>query len=143
MEDFVGAGSSLKQLSLARVRDVDLSEAVTVAAGSPAADAIATAEAKRATGVVVLDDRHRPVDWIRVRQLHRLERVPTTLNEDLATLDEGATLNDALDTMLTSTFGSAVVTGERDRYLGMIDFETVTHHMRVVEEAAHEAVEQQ
>jgi osmoprotectant transport system ATP-binding protein len=36
-----------------------------------------------------------------------------------------ATLNDALDTMLVSSAGAALVTGKRDRFLGVIDVETV------------------
>ncbi|WP_051217943.1 ABC transporter ATP-binding protein [Nocardioides insulae] len=141
VEDFVGAGSTLKQLSLTRVRDVDLSQGVTARAGDPADPVLAEARAQRATGVVVLDRRNRPIDWIRLRQLKPGSTVPSRVDEDLTTLDEDATLNDALDTMLTSSFGSAVVTGERDRYLGLIDFDTVVSHMRAVEESAQEAVD--
>ena len=43
---------------------------------------------------------------------------PRRATEDLINLDRRATLNDALDTMLTNSHGGAVVTGDRDEYLG-------------------------
>jgi osmoprotectant transport system ATP-binding protein len=62
--------------------------------------------------------------------------------ENLLTLDEGATLNDALDTMLTAAHSKVIVTGDRDRYLGVLDFESVTEHMRQAEQDAAERAEQ-
>jgi osmoprotectant transport system ATP-binding protein len=38
--------------------------------------------------------------------------------------------------MLTSSHGGAVVTGERDQYLGVVGFSAVTDHMRSLEEEA-------
>jgi osmoprotectant transport system ATP-binding protein len=52
--------------------------------------------------------------------------VPAPSQEtDLVTIDRRATLNDALDTMLVSSHGCAVVTGRRDEYLGVVDFQAV------------------
>ena len=82
--------------------------------------------------MVVLDDQERPTAWPWLRQLkgdtiHAGE-------EDLINLDHRATLNDALDTMLTNSHGGAVVTGDRDRYLGVVDFASVTDFMRTQQE---------
>jgi osmoprotectant transport system ATP-binding protein len=52
----------------------------------------------------------------------------------MVTLDRRATLNDALDTMLSSSHGAAVVTGRRDEYLGVINFDAVTEFIRAAEE---------
>ncbi|HET8602781.1 MAG TPA: ABC transporter ATP-binding protein [Marmoricola sp.] len=133
VEDFVGAGSSLKQLSLARVSEIALSHPTTATVGESAAEVLRRAEANGDTAVVVLDDRHRPVSWPTLRQLRRLDTVVEGDRETLVDLDERATLNDALDTMLTSSHAGAVVTGQRDQYLGVIDFDAVTEHMRSVE----------
>ncbi|MCM3514508.1 ABC transporter ATP-binding protein [Nocardioides sp. P86] len=141
VSDFVGSGSTLKQLSLARVNEVDLRETVTARIGEPTADAVQRAEAAGERSVIVLDDRDRPRGWPWLRQLKGDRIVEPT--EDLVTVDERSTLNDALDTMLTSSHGAAVVTGDRDRYIGIVTFDTVTDHMRLledraVEERAHE-----
>ena len=69
-----------------------------------------------------------------LRQLRGEQIVEPT--EDLIDIDERATLNDALDTMLTNSHGAAIVTGSRDQYLGVVDFAAVTDHMRMLEEQA-------
>jgi osmoprotectant transport system ATP-binding protein len=106
------------------------------------AEVISRAEANGDTAVVVLDSRSRPVSWPTLRQLRRHQTVVDGNRETLVDLDERATLNDALDTMLTSSHGGAVVTGSRDQYLGVIDFTAVTEHMRAVERQLQEAASQ-
>jgi osmoprotectant transport system ATP-binding protein len=138
VEDFVGAGSSLKQLSLSRVSEIDLSHPTTATVGEATAEVIQRAEANGDKAVVVLDSRSRPCSWPTVRQLRRQQTVGEGDRNTLVDLDERATLNDALDTMLTSSHGGAVVTGRRDQYLGVIDFEAVTEHMRAVERQLQE-----
>ena len=92
----------------------------------------ARAEANGDHAVVVLDDQERPTAWPWLRQL-KGETIHAG-EEDLINLDHRATLNDALDTMLTSSHGGAVVTGDRDRYLGVVDFTAVTDHMQAQQE---------
>ena len=135
--DFVGAGSSLKQLSLARISEIELRHPTTATIGESTAEVKARAEANGDQAVVVLDDQNRPTAWPWLRQLkggtiHAGE-------EDLINLDHRATLNDALDTMLTSSHAGAVVTGDRDSYLGVVDFTAVTDYMKVQQAAAAEA----
>ncbi len=134
--DFVGAGSSLKSLSLARVAEVELQTPTTVRIGEATAEAKARAEAAGDKAVIVLDDRGRPVGWPWLRQLKGDTIVEPT--EDLVNIDHRATLNDALDTMLSSSHGGAVVTGDRDQYLGVVDFRAVTQHVQAMEEQAGE-----
>ena len=139
VSDFVGSGSTLKQLSLARVSEIELSPWTTARVGDDAGEACARAQAAGHHGVVVLDERGRPLGWPWLRQLRHTERIPAYDPERLNTLDSRATLNDALDTMLTSSHGGAIVTGDRDQFLGVIDFASVTDHMRLLEQQAAEA----
>ena len=138
VEDFVGAGSSLKQLSLSRISEIELSHPTTAKVGERSAEVITRAEAAGDVAVVVLDSRNRPVSWPTLRQLRRSDTIVSDERHTLVDLDERATLNDALDTMLTSSHGGAVVTGRRDQYLGVIDFTAVTEHMRAVERQLQE-----
>ncbi len=80
----------------------------------------ARAEANRDRAVVVLDDRDRPRGWPWLRQL-KGETVFEPVGE-LDTIDQGATLNDALDTMLTNSHDGVIITGDRDMFLGIADF---------------------
>jgi len=136
VDDFVGSGSALKQLTLSRVTELELTQRTTAKVGEPSREAIARAERAGDAAVVVLDARNRPVAWRFLRQLRRYDTVQDGDRESLVTLDERATLNDALDTMLTSSHGGAIVCGDRDEYLGVIDFDAVTDHMRSVEREA-------
>lgn len=135
--DFVGAGSSLKQLSLSRISEVELRSPTTARIGEPTADARARAEANGDRAVVVLDEHDRPTAWPWLRQL-KGETIHAG-EEDLINLDHRATLNDALDTMLTNSHGGAVVTGDRDRYIGVVDFAAVTDYMRAQQERLEDA----
>jgi osmoprotectant transport system ATP-binding protein len=136
VDDFVGSGSALKQLTLTRVNDLELARRTTATIGERSADVIARAEQAGDPAVVVLDQRSRPVAWRFLRQLRRFDTVQDGDREALVTLDSRATLNDALDTMLTSSHAGAIVCGNRDEFLGIVDFDSVTEHMRAIEEEA-------
>ncbi|PWN01508.1 ABC transporter [Nocardioides silvaticus] len=132
--DFVGAGSSLKALSLARVSDLELRQPTTARVGESTAEVRERAEANGDTAVVVIDERGRPRGWPWVRQLKGETIVVPDL--ELNDVDERSTLNDALDTMLSSNHGAAIVTGDRGQYLGIVDFAAVTEQIRAMEEQA-------
>ena len=123
--DFVGAGATLKQLTLTRVADVDLLQVTTAEAGSDAAAAVARARAAGDDYVVVLDGRGRPIGWPSVAELSRLGTVPADVDPRLPVVGLRATLNDALDTMLAASQGGVVVTGRRDTLAGVMAVETV------------------
>ena len=132
--DFVGAGSSLKALSLARVGEVELRSPTTARIGESTDEVRRRADANGDRAVIVLDARDRPVGWPWVRQLKGDQIVAP--EEDVVDVDQRATLNDALDTMLSSSHGAAIVTGDRNQYLGVVDFAAVTEHVRHMEEQA-------
>lgn len=130
VEDFIGAGSSLKQLSLSRVDELELQSPVLAAVGD---EGKAAADAARAGGqndVIVLDSRRRPVGWYSLKEAARMARLPDHSEQDISVIDRRSTINDALDSMLASTHGGVLVTGRRDEFLGLVTFEAVTDHIR-------------
>jgi len=134
VEDFVGAGSSLKQLSLSRVDELEMQSPVVASVGD---EGRAAAEAARADGqrdVIVLDSRRRPVGWYSLREAERMSRLPEATDQDISIIDRRSTINDALDSMLASTHGGVLVTGRRDEFLGVVTFEAVTDHIRSISE---------
>ncbi|HEY9290338.1 MAG TPA: ABC transporter ATP-binding protein [Microlunatus sp.] len=142
--DFVGAGSSLKQLSLSRVSDLELTQPTTATVGESVATVVERARSNGDDAVIVLDERRRPRDWPWLRELRGQQTIPETDDDDqLHTVDRRATLNDALDTMLTDSHGGAVVTGRRDEYLGVVNFQAVTEHMVAAAAEAQAAQDQQ
>ena len=125
VEDFIGSGAGLKQLTLTRVREVDLVPAVTTRPGEDVRAVLGRVDEAGTRDVVVVDDRGRPLSWPSRRQLERFRTVPGERNDRLPLVGTSSTLNDALDTMLVSSTGAALVVGPRDRFEGVIYVETV------------------
>jgi osmoprotectant transport system ATP-binding protein len=137
---FVGHGAALKQLTLTRVRNVELHEAAVAYVGGDPAEAVRAARAIGREHVIVLDGQNRPLRWMSLDELadpHALERVAR--DEDLEKVSLASTLNDALDEMLTSSHGVVVVTGRRNAYQGVIRVETIMDAMSDIRSAAHAA----
>lgn len=128
--DFVGRGAGLKALGLARVHEIPRMEAVVVSTEDRPEDAVAKAEEVGHGHVVVLDQQERPVAWPSLDQLRRATMVPTRREDDLPIVGTGATLEDALDTMLVSRAGAALVVGARGRFDGVVDLDTVMQSLR-------------
>ena len=130
VRSFVGAGAALKQLTLTRVRDVDLHAAAVARVGGDSAEAIQAARALDRQHVIVLDDQDRPQRWMSLAELEdpkALDGVPR--DEELECVNLASTLNDALDEMLTSSHGVVVVTGRRNSYQGVVRVETIMDAM--------------
>ncbi|TDW28566.1 ATP-binding cassette domain-containing protein [Cryobacterium psychrophilum] len=125
VEDFIGSGAGLKQLTLTRVAEVGLGEAVVGKPGERAADVLSRAETAGHGHAVIVDERDRPIQWLSLRQLERLETITNVPDPKLPVVGYRATLNDALDTMLVSSAGAALVTGRRDMFKGVINVKTI------------------
>ncbi|MFD2418075.1 ABC transporter ATP-binding protein [Amycolatopsis pigmentata] len=122
---FVGAGASLKQLTLLRVREVELGEDPVLARldESPA-DVRRKLTERNGTYALVLDNRDRPARWVHIRDLGSASSLATAGKPlgDLVSLQ--STLQDALEAILAEG-GSVPVTGPRGEYAGMIELDTV------------------
>ncbi|OIH99523.1 MULTISPECIES: ATP-binding cassette domain-containing protein [unclassified Curtobacterium] len=141
VENFIGSGAGLKQLTLNRVRDVEVVPAVTCSPGEEAKAVLQRMQEAGGHGhAVVLDRRQRPIGWPSRRQLERLERIPEGIDPDLPIVGEASTLNDALDTMLVSSAGAALVTGRGEAFRGVITVEVV---MDAITRSRAEAAEHQ
>jgi osmoprotectant transport system ATP-binding protein len=125
VEEFIGSGAGLKQLTLRRVDEVPLAEAVIARPGDAARDVLARMDEVGHQHAVVLDGRDRPLRWPSRRTLGRMDAIGTDADPRLPVIGSRATLNDALDTMLVSSAGAALVTGRAGAFLGVIDVETV------------------
>ncbi|WIX86913.1 ATP-binding cassette domain-containing protein [Amycolatopsis sp. DG1A-15b] len=122
---FVGAGASLKQLTLLRVRDVELQQdALTVTVDESPASVREKLDKSRRHFALVLDARRRPTRWVHARELTTATSLANLGKplRDLVSLQ--STLQDALEAMLAEG-GSVPVTGARGEYAGTIQLDTV------------------
>jgi osmoprotectant transport system ATP-binding protein len=124
---FVGAGASLKQLTLLRVRDVpfDTESVIAVDHGDAPAQVAEKLRLADRSYALVLDERQRPLRWVHRRELAgrtSLLEAGKPVGDSVTTQ---STLQDALEAILTEG-GHAVVTGSRGELVGTIDISTVT-----------------
>jgi osmoprotectant transport system ATP-binding protein len=121
---FVGSGASLRQLSLLRVKDVELRQAPAVHRD----DSIETVRNKLSDSefdwVVVLDDRDRPINWARANRLKHARSL-TEVVEPLELVSTQSTLEDALEAILAEQHASAVVAGPGSKYVGVVTLDTL------------------
>jgi osmoprotectant transport system ATP-binding protein len=122
---FVGAGASLKQLTLMRVRDVQLTqEAITARCDETCEEIRRQLDERGRTYALVLDERDRPQRWVHIRDLPAARTLAEAGKPITDWVTTQSTLRDALEAILAEG-GSAVVTKEQGRYAGTIDIHTV------------------
>jgi osmoprotectant transport system ATP-binding protein len=128
VEDFIGAGASLKRLRLNRVRDIDYrSDVPTARLDAPREQIRAQLDASEWTAMLLMDEAGRPRRWVNPKDLRREQAVPAEklgLPVD-AVVEPQATLHDALNEMITSNAGCAVVVDKRGAMQGLVDIDTV------------------
>jgi osmoprotectant transport system ATP-binding protein len=129
VREFIGVGAAVKRLHLNRVGEIRLNDWPT-ARQNEGRETIQRrlAEASR-EWLLVLDDQRRPVRWLRVADLDGAEdgqAAPATVNEH-------ASLYEALDQMLTSRVFCAPVVDDDGVYRGVVDVDALAvaiHEMR-------------
>jgi len=135
--DFIGSGASLKRLNLTRVRDVEVRQTPTFSVTAHPDEVRDQLRTHGKTFGLALDAERRPTRWISVIDLERTSR--TVLAEiglpAVALVEPQATLADALDEMLTSNGGCAIVVDGRGAYQGIVDMELIIDKIREMRSA--------
>ena len=142
--DFIGSGSTLKGLNFERVRDLKLSEDwPIVSVDTDRADAQRLYDASPEKWMLVLDSDQRPIRWVNG---HHLADTNTPLSQAgaavMATVEPNATLHDALEEMLLSNAGEAVVVDGKGRCLGILDIERLADVLKRLRGQAKKHYEQ-
>ncbi|MGK8524879.1 ATP-binding cassette domain-containing protein [Nocardia asteroides] len=130
VEEFVGSGAKLAYLTVTRVRDVAYDEVVTARVGESAHGVIERAKTAGHTWVVVVDEAGRPRSWPSLAELATKPEVSDYLDRRLPVVARSSTLNDALDAMLATSQGAALVTDGRGAVLGSLGIGSVTEVIR-------------
>ena len=125
VEDFIGAGASIKRLSLSRVRDIKTADwpVAMLSEGREAARELMQSSEK--DYVLLLDDRRRPKRWVSADDIAHGGPLDEAGWPAVAIVEKGSSLYSVLDTMITSYKGSAIVVDGEGRYEGVVDFDTV------------------
>ncbi|MEV0082435.1 ATP-binding cassette domain-containing protein [Saccharopolyspora sp. NPDC050642] len=131
---FVGAGAALKQLTLRRVREIEVGQVPTATIDESPAVLKERLGTRRGAIGLVLDKRNRPLRWATAREagaVSTLDRAGRPVEDSVAL---ASTLQDALEAILTDDDGVAVVTGSRGEYVGVVDIDTVMNTIKALRE---------
>ncbi|MGN7134719.1 ABC transporter ATP-binding protein [Rhodococcoides corynebacterioides] len=132
---FVGAGAALKQLTLMRVRDIELSDVPAFGENEPVESMNAALGSDPQAWGLILDERRRPVRWTDRRHLNgvgSLRDVGVPMGELVSTQ---STLQDALEALLAEGNATATVTGNRGEYVGTITIEQLIDTIKTIRSA--------
>ncbi len=140
VSDFIGAGASLKRLNLTRIRDVAMTDDnPTGLLSEPPADLLARLVASDWSAMLLLDAQRRPARWVTAPDLRRVDGIrPTTGLRATALVEAHATLSDALNELVTSNGGVAIVVDGSGAYQGVVDMETIMTAVRSLREEQSE-----
>jgi osmoprotectant transport system ATP-binding protein len=132
VERFVGADRGLKRLSLGRVGDLDLIEAVPVRAGEDRAEVRRRLDrVEELTYALLVDDQDRPLGWIDQHDLAGTGPIDSSAATPGApTVERETTLRDALSALLGSSVQMGVVVDQRDRVLGLVSVDAIGERLR-------------
>jgi osmoprotectant transport system ATP-binding protein len=128
---FVGADRGLKRLSLFRVADIPLEEAVTAHEGEAVPAIRERALEMDAEEVLLLDERERPIGWIPVDHLPPDGAVAASMAIAKSPfLDRRTTLKDATSMLLDADVPAGIVVDRDERLQGLLTFAAVVAAMR-------------
>lgn len=122
---FVGAGAALKQLTLMRVRDIELSDVPVFGENDSVESMNSALGADPEAWGIIVDPRNRPIRWTDRRHLAgvgSLRDVGVPMGEMVSTQ---STLQDALEALLSEGNATATVTGKRGEYVGTVTIDVL------------------
>jgi len=123
--DFIGAGASIKRLSLSTVEDIEPADwpVASLAAGHDRVQEKLRSSEK--DYVLLLDDQDRPSRWVGAEEIDPDVSLEEAGRPAVAMVETSSSLYKTLDIMITSYKGSAIVVDGEGRYQGVVDFDTV------------------
>jgi osmoprotectant transport system ATP-binding protein len=137
VEDFVGAGATLKRLKLSRVRDVEwLTDCPTGSVDDDLTTLRRRLDESDWTALLVLDEDGRPLRWLRAPDFRQPPRAVREMGLPArAMVQPQATLSDALEEMLIGSAGVAIAVDGRGVYQGIVDVDTIIASIQSMRDA--------
>ena len=130
VRQFIGADVGFKQLGLARVSGLTALPVVSGTAPEGPRKLLARALAAGQDSAVVVDGSGQPLAWLSVAELQELRILPMQRDPELHVVDETDTLADALNALLLSEQGRALVTDAHGQLSGSIDAPLILQKVR-------------
>jgi osmoprotectant transport system ATP-binding protein len=123
--DFIGAGASIKRLSLSTVEDIEPADWPVASLTDGREHVQEKMQSSDKGYVLLLDDQDRPSRWVAAEDIEQDVSLEEAGRPAVAIVETSSSLYKTLDTMITSYKGSAIVVDGGGRYQGVVDFDTV------------------
>ncbi|MEV4172352.1 ABC transporter ATP-binding protein [Nonomuraea sp. NPDC049709] len=137
VEQFLGAGSSMRLLRLTKVGDIELDQVPYASEDADAHELLHEVERDGRGYALITDGMRRPLRWIALADLHgRIGRVGTVGDPVTASIGHRMTLQDALEALLNADTDIVPVVGRRQAYAGALSLGTVQSAIQSIK--AHE-----
>ncbi len=130
VRQFTGADAGLKQLGLARISSVPALPVVNGTAEEGPRQLLARALKAGQESAVVVDGSSRPVAWISVADLEKLQMLPADRQPQLPVVGPADSLADALSLVLVSSHDGVLVTDAQGHLQGVIDAPLILQTVR-------------
>ena len=132
VEDFIGAGASIKRLRLSTVGDIETADWPVAKLSDGREEVREKVHSSGRDYVLLLDDRERPKRWVSAEHLERSTPLEEAGRPAVAIVESNSNLYNTLDTMITAYKGSAVLVDDGGRYKGVVDFDAVLEAIRAM-----------
>jgi osmoprotectant transport system ATP-binding protein len=128
---FVGTDRGLKRLSLARVGDLPLHQAVIARVGEDAAAIGKRAAANPFDYVLLVDPNERPIGWVHQDRIPKGGAVDVSHAVEMSPLlNRRTTLKDALSLLLDADVQAGIVVDHRGAVTGLLTADMIAEWMR-------------
>jgi osmoprotectant transport system ATP-binding protein len=141
VDDFIGAGSTLKGLNFERVSGLDLAPYPTMSVNDPVDVGRSALSDSGREWLLMLDEQGRPARYLREGDLSRGHRGKELLEHGQqvrSRVEQNATLHDTLEEMLKSSTGSACVVDRNGTFQGMVEIGHLTEVIRTLRAEAQQ-----
>jgi osmoprotectant transport system ATP-binding protein len=127
VDDFIGSGSTLKGLHFERIAGLEVPDYPVVTPGTTHAEAQRLLATSDQRWLLMLDAAGRPSRWLNETHVQETGRPLHELGPQVrALVERNATLHDALEAMITSSAGQAVIVHRDGTYVGVVQIELLT-----------------
>ncbi len=125
VEDFLGAGATLKGLNLLRAAEIEVGDVTTVTAPSSRDEVLRALETSGSDWILYLDEKGAPSRWLDRASVNEAVGLAQAGKAVRVTVEPEDTLRDALEKMLQSAVGTACCVSPDGSYRGVIRVETL------------------
>ena len=136
VREFIGSGATLAQLSLTRVKDVELDSVTTALVGESRDEVAARAAADGHSWIVVVDENRQPRAWPPLEEVKLAPQISSYVDSRLPVVAPSSTLQDALDVMLAASQGGALITSRSTGLQGWLRISRIIDIIRTQLEEA-------